>query len=173
MCTMVSTLVSGRTLHDFARGLRLEHYLALSAEEQWSMRSMSGYAGGMLADAFEALLGALFMDRGYPAARAFVLRLIEVRPSPAPSFSLLFINKKTLFLPIEARCVCRQAAAKGCQNLIPCWTRHIQARPQLVVGTALSILYRRGQICYLSGHSITIQCTVMHASSCTRLHCTT
>jgi ribonuclease-3 len=90
MCTMVSTLVSGRTLHDFARGLRLEHYLALSAEEQWSMRSMSGYAGGMLADAFEALLGALFMDRGYPTARAFVLRLIEVRPSPAPPFSLLF-----------------------------------------------------------------------------------
>ena len=44
------------------------------------MRGMSGYAGGVLADAFEALLGALFMDRGLPAARTFLLRLIEVRP---------------------------------------------------------------------------------------------
>ncbi|BDA44828.1 probable ribonuclease 3 at C-terminar half [Coccomyxa sp. Obi] len=77
MCTMVSGLVSGRTLHDFARGLRLEHYLALNANDQYTMRGMSGYAGGVLADAFEALLGALFMDRGYPAARAFLLRLIE------------------------------------------------------------------------------------------------
>ena len=80
LCTMVSTLVSGRTLHDFARGLRLEHYLALNADDQYSLRGMSGYAGGMLADAFEALLGALFMDRGYPVARAFVLRLVEVCP---------------------------------------------------------------------------------------------
>ncbi len=80
MCTMVSGLVSGRTLHDFARGLRLEHYLALNANDQYTMRGMSGYAGGVLADAFEALLGALFMDRGYSAARAFLLRLIEVRP---------------------------------------------------------------------------------------------
>ncbi len=82
MCTMVSTLVSGRTLHDFARGLQLEHYLALNADDQWAMRGMSGYAGGMLADAFEALLGALFMDRGYPAARAFLLRLVEVCTPP-------------------------------------------------------------------------------------------
>ena len=80
MCTMVSGLVSGRTLHDFARGLRLENYLALNASDQYTMRGMSGYAGGVLADAFEALLGALFMDRGLPAARAFLLRLIEVRP---------------------------------------------------------------------------------------------
>ncbi len=34
----------------------------------------------------------------------------------------------TLFLP-KARCVCRQAACKGCQILTPCWTRQIQARP--------------------------------------------
>ena len=33
------------------------------------------------------------------------------------------------FLPIKARCVCRQAAGKGCQNPTPCWTRQIQARP--------------------------------------------
>ncbi len=34
----------------------------------------------------------------------------------------------TLFLP-KARCVCRQAACKGCQIPTPCWTRQIQARP--------------------------------------------
>lgn len=39
----------------------------------------AGYAGGLLADAFEALLAALYLDRGMPAARAFLLRLIEVQ----------------------------------------------------------------------------------------------
>lgn len=78
MCTMVSGLVSGRTVHDFAWGLRLEHFLALNAAEQFSMASMAGFAGGALADAFEALLGALYLDRGYPAARAFLLRLVKV-----------------------------------------------------------------------------------------------
>ena len=29
----------------------------------------------------------------------------------------------------RARCVCRQAACKGCQIPMPCWTRQIQARP--------------------------------------------
>ena len=42
-------------------------------------KHLSGWADGMLADSFEALLAALFMDRGFNAARALVMRLIEVR----------------------------------------------------------------------------------------------
>ena len=83
MCAMVTGLVSGRTLHDFARGLHLQRCLALDAAAQWEAKHLSGWADGMLADSFEALLAALFMDRGFNAAKRLVLRLIEVRPPPA------------------------------------------------------------------------------------------
>ena len=79
MCAMVTGLVSGRTLHDFARGLHLQRCLALDAAAQWEAKHLSGWADGMLADSFEALLAALFMDRGFNAAKTLVLRLIEVR----------------------------------------------------------------------------------------------
>ena len=79
MNAMVSGLVCGRTLHDFARQLHLERYLAVNAQAQYHMRNLSGFAGGALADTFEALLAALYKDRGYLAARAFVLRLVRVR----------------------------------------------------------------------------------------------
>jgi dsRNA-specific ribonuclease len=49
-------------------------YAQFDAEAGWG----SGFAGGLLADAFEALLAALYLDRGLPAARAFLLRLFEV-----------------------------------------------------------------------------------------------
>ena len=78
MCAMVSGLVSGRTLHDFARGLHLQRCLALDATAQWEAKHLSGWADGMLADSFEALLAALFMDRGFNAAKTLVLRLIKV-----------------------------------------------------------------------------------------------
>ena len=79
MCAMVSGLVSGRTLHDFARGLHMQRYLALHLDAQWSAKHLLGWADGILADCFEALLGALFLDRGHRAARNFMLRAIEVR----------------------------------------------------------------------------------------------
>ena len=79
MCAMVSGLVSGRTLHDFARGLHMQRYLALGLDAQWSAKHLLGWADGILADCFEALLGALFLDRGHSAARNFMLRAIEVR----------------------------------------------------------------------------------------------
>ena len=83
MCAMVSGLVSGRTLHDFARGLHLQRCLALDATAQWEAKHLSGWADGMLADSFEALLAALFMDRGFNAARDLVLRLIKVGFPPS------------------------------------------------------------------------------------------
>ena len=83
MCAMVSGLVSGRTLHDFARGLHLQRCLALDVAAQWEAKHLSGWADGMLADSFEALLAALFMDRGFNAAKSLIMRLIEVNIPPA------------------------------------------------------------------------------------------
>ena len=64
-------LVNRRTLADHARKLSLGTYLILSRGEE--------IHGGRdrlsaLADAFEALLGAVFLDNGFEAAREFILR---------------------------------------------------------------------------------------------------
>ena len=64
-------LVNRRTLASEARRLGLGAHLILSRGEEVS--------GGRerlsaLADAYEALLGAMFMDGGYEAAREFILR---------------------------------------------------------------------------------------------------
>jgi ribonuclease III len=64
-------LVNRRTLAEHARGLGLGAYLVLSHGEETS--------GGRerpstLADAFESLLGAIFLDGGFDVAREFVLR---------------------------------------------------------------------------------------------------
>ena len=58
----------------------MQRYLALDVAEQWAARHLVGWADGMLADSFEALLGALFLDRGYAAANAFMHRIYHVRP---------------------------------------------------------------------------------------------
>jgi ribonuclease-3 len=65
-----ATLVNRRMLAVHARAIGLQDQLILSrGEEQTGGR----HRPSALADAFEALVGALFMDGGLDAARAFVL----------------------------------------------------------------------------------------------------
>jgi ribonuclease-3 len=64
-------VVCETSLHDVAAHLNLGEYLLLGKGEDLS--------GGrkrksILADAVEAVIGALYLDQGYPAARDFVLR---------------------------------------------------------------------------------------------------
>jgi ribonuclease-3 len=64
-------LVNARSLAARARAIGLGAYLVLSrGEENTGGRSRPS----ILADAFEALLGAIFLDGGFPAARDFILR---------------------------------------------------------------------------------------------------
>jgi len=64
-------LVNRRTLAERARQLGLGLYLILSrGEEQQGGRERSS----SLADAYEALLGAILLDGGFEAARDFILR---------------------------------------------------------------------------------------------------
>lgn len=64
-------LVNRRSLADRARHLGIGQHLILSrGEELHGGRDR----GSSLADAFEAVLGALFMDGGFAAAETFVLR---------------------------------------------------------------------------------------------------
>jgi ribonuclease III len=64
-------LVNRRTLAEHARSLGLGAHLILSRGEETQGGRERGSA---LADAFEALLGAIFLDGGFDAAREFILR---------------------------------------------------------------------------------------------------
>ncbi|MBN8588065.1 MAG: ribonuclease III [Rhodothermia bacterium] len=66
-------LVNGEVLSIYARRIGLNHFILIS-------RNMEDGGGRnnttILADAFEALIGALYLDQGYAAAQRFVLRVI-------------------------------------------------------------------------------------------------
>src|SRR5467141_2279453 len=67
-------LVREETLHQVAQTLRLGDHLQLGEGELKS----GGFARpSILADAFEALIGAVFVDGGFPAARETIRRLYE------------------------------------------------------------------------------------------------
>jgi ribonuclease-3 len=67
-------LVNRRTLAEHARRLGLGQHLILSrGEEKHGGRER----GSALADTFEALLGAIFLDGGFDAAREFILRQFD------------------------------------------------------------------------------------------------
>lgn len=67
-----SNLVNQNTLFALAQGLNLGELLLLGEGE----RKSAGFRRpSILADAMEALLGAIFMDAGFPAAEQVVLRL--------------------------------------------------------------------------------------------------
>lgn len=69
---MRASLVKRETLALLARDLRLGDYLRLGAGE---IRTGGFARDSILADAMEALLGAVYLDAGYGATRALVLRL--------------------------------------------------------------------------------------------------
>lgn len=71
-------LVRAETLVRWAREIDLGSYLYLGAGE----RPGPGARDRMLAGAFEAVIGAIALDRGFGAARKFVMQLLE-RDAPA------------------------------------------------------------------------------------------
>jgi ribonuclease-3 len=77
-----SQLVSTGTLAQWAREMGLGAYLRLGRGEELT--------GGrdkdtLLADGFEAWLGAIYQDRGFRAAEDFVLRFLKEQPAATPA----------------------------------------------------------------------------------------
>ena len=64
-------MINRRTLAEQARRIELQNDLILSRGEEANLGRSRASA---LADGFEALIGAIFLDGGFDAARAFVLR---------------------------------------------------------------------------------------------------
>ncbi|MDH5179931.1 MAG: ribonuclease III [Gammaproteobacteria bacterium] len=71
-----ASLVKGETLAKIARELSLGDFLALGSGE---MKSGGFRRSSILADAYEALIGAIFLDGGLEAARNFVLKFFTDR----------------------------------------------------------------------------------------------
>ena len=78
-----ASMVRQEPLHQLAVGLGLPELLRLGEGE---VRTNGRQRPSILADAVEALIGAVFLDAGYPAAEALVRRLfkdVEMKPSLA------------------------------------------------------------------------------------------
>jgi len=73
---MRAHLVRGETLAQVAREYSLGQYLHLGGSE---LTSGVFERDSVLADVVESIIGALYMDQGFDAAQAFVLRLFEQR----------------------------------------------------------------------------------------------
>lgn len=78
-----ANLVRQETLHQLAVGLGLPELVRLGEGE---MRSGGNRRPSILADALEAVIGAIYLDAGYPAAESLVRRLfdpVEINPAMA------------------------------------------------------------------------------------------
>ncbi len=107
-----ANLVKEGTLHQLAKGLRLDQVLRLGEGEA---RSGGHQRPSILADALEAVIGAVYLDAGFAAAEALVLRLYE---------------------PVEINPQ-MQAAAKDAKTALQEWLqgRKMQLPQYRVVGT--------------------------------------
>ena len=113
-----ANLVKQDTLFQLAFDLELSTVLRLGAGE---LRSGGQKRPSILADALEALIGAVYLDAGYPAAQALVLRLfkdVAVNPqmqaaSKDPKTELQeWLQGRKLQLPLYTVVATRGAAHK-------------------------------------------------------------
>jgi ribonuclease III len=95
-----ATLVSGETLAQIAAGLGLSEHLRLGSGE---LKSGGFRRASILADALEAILGAIFLDDGFDAAAAAVARLMGPRMAQLPAADALKDPKTRLQEALQAR----------------------------------------------------------------------
>ena len=94
-----ATLVSGETLARIAGELGLGEHLRLGPGE---LKSGGFRRASILADALEAVLGAIFLDAGFDAAAAVVARIIGPRMSELPAADSLKDPKTRLQEAVQA-----------------------------------------------------------------------
>ena len=92
-------LVSGETLAQIAGDLGLGEHLRLGPGE---LKTGGFRRASILADALEALLGAIFLDSGFDAAAAAVARIMGPRMSDLPAAGLLKDPKTRLQEALQA-----------------------------------------------------------------------
>jgi ribonuclease III len=95
-----ASLVSGDTLAQIAGDLGLGEFLRLG---QGELKSGGFRRASILADALEAILGAIFLDSGFEAAAAAVARILGPRMSDLPAADALKDPKTRLQEVLQAR----------------------------------------------------------------------
>lgn len=95
-----ATLVSGETLGAIAGDLGLGEHLELGPGE---LKSGGFRRASILADALEAMLGAIFLDSGFDAAAAAVERIIGPRLAQLPAADSLKDAKTRLQEILQSR----------------------------------------------------------------------
>ena len=128
-----ANLVRQETLHQMSAGLSLGDYLRLGEGELKS----GGFARpSILADAMEALVGAVFLDGGFEAARGAILRLYRdtldhvdpKNPGKDPKTLLQeFLQSRRLALPTYA-VVSAQCAAHNQRFEVACVVLELEIR---------------------------------------------
>ncbi len=86
-----AALVRGETLANFAREIELGHFLLMGKGEQ-----STGGSQRVLASAFEAILGAMYLDQGLEAVQRFLMPHLELLAHNIVS-KRLFKDHKSLF----------------------------------------------------------------------------
>lgn len=97
---MRARLVRGESLTDIASGLGLGKQLILGEGE---MKSGGSRRASILADAFEALLGAIFLDSDYASCRSVILDLFDPLIEKLPASEELKDAKTRLQEWLQAR----------------------------------------------------------------------
>lgn len=92
-----SALVNGRMLAKTCRNLGVEEYLYLSRGEQMDTGKARNY---ILANTFEAIVGAIYLDQGYSNAQNFILSNLVTELKNIIN-KKLYIDAKTNFQEIS------------------------------------------------------------------------
>lgn len=77
LTTWRSSLVNGESLSDVATELGVEEYLYLSKGEEKDANSKARRT--ILADAMEAVIGAIYVDFGWETSKEFIMRTVVVK----------------------------------------------------------------------------------------------
>jgi len=93
-----ASLVNSQMLASMAKKLNLEDYLYLSKGE--AKDSNSKARNYILANAFEALIGSLYLDQGYKAAKEFITNII-LPQLPNILTNELYLDPKSKFQEIS------------------------------------------------------------------------
>ncbi len=131
-----AALVKGGALAEIAQSLGLGAHLAVGVGE---MRSAEHLSASILADALEALIGAVHEDGGIEAARALVVRLWKERLAGAPAAakdakSALQEFVQARALPLPAYAVVEQTGPKHTPRFVVAC--EVAALRLLATGTA-------------------------------------
>jgi len=96
-----SHLVSGFALAEVGRDLGIGDYLVLGKGEE---ASGGREKDSNLANAFEAIVGALFLDGGYEMARVFILETLDIEEKSAALITGGNDPKTQLQMLVQAKC---------------------------------------------------------------------